>query len=54
MERAPSQSVFLDRLFLHSKFNQVEFIYKYYPIQPLEMKDLPFNGRCAFYRTDRT
>lgn len=55
MKRAPSQSVFLDRTyFLHFKFNQVEFICKHCPIQPLEMKELAFNERCAFYCKHRT
>lgn len=50
VKRAPSQSVFLDRTyFLHFKFNRVEFICNHCPIQPLEMKGLPFNERCAFY-----
>lgn len=51
MKKAPSQRVFLDMLFfsLQYKFSQVECISKCCPIQPVEMKDLPFHGRHAFY-----
>lgn len=46
---------FLDRNFSrYSKFIRVECLYQYCPTQPLEMKGLPFTGRCAFYGEDRT
>lgn len=51
MKKALSQRVFLDVFFfsLQSKFSQVKCMSKCSPIQPVEMKGLPFHGRHAFY-----